>query len=101
MAETDSWAFFGLIVFFLALGLLLPFINAAFGQDVTEQDFSGLPNSDDELNDSSVSMIQLIISVFTVFFWTFGQVHFIIDILLLTPLRIFAVYLFVRMVRGI
>ena len=98
MANTDTWAFFALVVFFLSLGTLLPFINAAFSQGVTEQDLNGLPDSDESLN--VVSMLEVLVSVFTVFFWTFGQVYFLIDLLLLMPLRILGIYLFARMVRG-
>lgn len=98
MANTDTWAFFALVLFFLTLGTLLPFINAAFSQSVTTQDLNGLPTSDDELN--TVSMLEVIVSIFTVFFWTFGQVYFLVDIIILLPLRILGVYLFARMVRG-
>ena len=98
MSNTDTWAFFGLVLFFLSLGTLLPFINAAFSQAVVNQDLNGLPQSDEDLN--VVSMLEVILSIVTVFFWTFGQVYFLIDLLILMPLRILGVYLFARMVRG-
>ena len=101
MANTDTWAFFRLLLFFVSLGTLLPFIQVAFNQAQITQDIDGLPVSSGSLEDDPVEMLQIIISVFSVFFWTFGQVHFIIDLIILTPLRILALYLFVRMVRGI
>lgn len=101
MANTDTWAFFGLMTFFFFLGVLLPFISAGFGQSAIEQDLSGLPSSGNELETDSVSMLQVILSVTTIFFWTFGQVPAFVDLIILTPLRVLGVYLFVRMIRGI
>ena len=101
MANTDTWAFFALVLFFLTLGTLLPFISAAFSQDSITQDISGLPKSPGDLTYNPVTFLDVFLSIMSVFFWTFGQVYWVIDILILLPLRILAVYLFIRMVRGI
>lgn len=99
MSNTDTWAFYGLVLFFLCLGLLLPFISAAFQQPSTSQNIDGLPTTDESLN--TISMLEVVLSVFTIFFWTFGQVHWSLDLIVLMPLRILGVYLFARIVRGV
>ncbi len=100
MGNTDTWAFFGVMMFFLALGVLLPFINAAFDQPATTQNLNGLPTSSDDLETDTVGILEVLVSVATIIFWSFGQVNLFIDLLILTPLRILAIYLFARMVRG-
>ena len=101
MANTDTWAFFALIVFFLSLGLLLPFVQDAFGEDTLNQDLQNIVLNEDDVGYDPIGMFDVLLSVITIFFWSFGQVYWVVDLLILFPLRILAFYLLLRMVRGI
>lgn len=85
-----------LVIFFGLMGVLLPFISDDLNPDYTtiRQDIDSITG---EINDTGrannaitgvPNFWDVLLSVFKMFFWTFGSVHWIIDLLVFTPLRI-------------
>jgi hypothetical protein len=98
MADTEI--FIGIIVMFIAIGALLPFIQDAFSQDVQDYDLEGLSDSVGE-DPGNVSVLEIFGSIGLMFFWTFGSIPVLLDLLLFLPLRVVMVYLGIRMLRGV
>ena len=100
MTNTDTPLVIALFSFFLILGAILPFINQGFGQSVSiSHDTNVLPSSEQGVG--ALSFFDVLISMFAVFFWTFGLIPFWIDLIIMLPLRALGVYLAVRFFRGI
>lgn len=98
MTNTDTPIFIGIFVFFLFLGAALPFINAAFNEPTITNDInSAVPT----IVPNAINFLTIAASMSTIFFWSFGQVPFIADLAILTPLRVLGAYLLIRMFRGI
>ena len=79
----------GIVAFFIFLGVLLPFVQAEFGETAATTDVQGYVedlNSDDA--GSSVSAFKVLGSVASMFFWSFGAIWWPIDLLLFVPLRV-------------
>jgi len=72
-----------IICVFLVLGTVLPFVNAEYGVDE-----SGSYDADafnDELGQeaelsTSVSAVEVLFSIAKMFFWTFGALHWALDL---------------------
>ena len=124
----DSSILAGLIIFFIAMGVLMPFIHDAFSNTVTITNIELLEtesfNAGEQANnsqadcywlflpgrptlicpeavaDETVNAINIITSILKMFIWTFGQVPFFIDLLLLEPLRILGYFLTYRALRS-
>lgn len=98
-AVNDISIITGIIILFVALGTMLPFIREDFGQTQTTDylidDFNqGIANDVDTVG--NVSAFNVIISIFKLFFWTFGEIPLLIDALLFIPLRIILVLTIAR-----
>lgn len=82
----------GIVVFFLIVGLILPFVNAewASGSQSTNSSVSTLSGdvSNSVKDANSVSAFKVILSVLSMFFWTFGSLPLYLDLLVFLPLRI-------------
>lgn len=93
----DMTIMYGIIVFFVIIGVLAPFLNASFDTDIPETSASSLYEDIDE-NDvtSTVSTFRVITSVFSMFFWTFGSLPLFIDAVIFTPLRIILAVIIAR-----
>ena len=98
--STDSMLLIVIMIFFILLGAILPFIDSAFNQDVTTHDASDISPPRDEEDFSSVNAIEVLLSIITVFFWSFS-VPFYVNLFIIEPFRILGYYLVVRFVRGI
>lgn len=76
---------FGIISVFVFLGVLLPFINAAF--DVTGSNLNtasiGEKVGGEVSERPSVTGFKVLASVLKMFFWTFGDLPFWLDMVLL------------------
>jgi len=85
------------------LGALLPFITAEFGTDVTTQNIEGTEfTTGQALTTSSTGVLDVIVSVITIFFWSVGLgIPIIFELIILEPLRILFYWLFYRQIRGI
>ncbi len=98
---SDTIVIYTIIIAFVALGAILPFINEAFNQqdiDFNAQnvEFQGGQN----LFSNTVTVLGVITSVVTMFFWTFGAIPAIIDLVVFTPIRImFAILLYKLILR--
>lgn len=104
MASTDEWIIF-IVILFVALGFVLPFVNNAFGEsytgtssDVIKDKMSG---STVDPTDASIGFGDIFLSMVTIFFWTFGGVPTWLDIMLFIPLRIMLLILLYNKARGI
>jgi hypothetical protein len=88
----DAVIIFGIATLFVAMGVLLPLINADFGVDATTTDPTSLQ---DELEEGSLG-VGIITSIGKMFSWTFGDIWWPIDLLLLVPLRIVLYFVVAR-----
>lgn len=100
---TDSTIFAFLVAFFLILGAVLPYIQDEFGQDQITNNAENIRNelAGETDNLSDTNFLDVIFSIVSMFFFTFGSVPFVIDFFLLLPLRIIMYWLLVRLVRGV
>lgn len=93
----------GIITVFILLGVITPFLNADFNSDqVTNYDIEGFTSDAAEnvrTTESVFSVTNLVIvflSVIKMFFWTFGDLPFWVDLLILTPMRFILVLTIAR-----
>ena len=99
---SDTTIMLGFLFFFVLLGVILPFANAAFFQSDNTVNADGVEFAAGEnVSTDSVGILDIIISIFTIFFWTFGAIPVIIDLILFVPLRIIFVVLLYRNIRGV
>lgn len=88
-----------LVLFFLFLGLIIPYINASFGSSYSEYDVGIADQYDDDTSITTVTGTSLLFSIITIFFWSFGAVNIYVD-LLLTVFRIILAILIYRQLRS-
>jgi len=98
----DTSILITIVIIFVFLGALLPFVHAAFGQPETDLNVGNIPfQSGDEFTEDDITVTGVIGSIFLMFFWTFGAIPALLDLLVFVPLRIGFVYLLFRAIRGI
>jgi ABC-type glucose/galactose transport system permease subunit len=85
----------GIVLVFILLGGLLPYVNAEFETTGTQANVDGLSaNVGQEVSGASaVSAFDVLFSIFTMFFWTFGALPFWLDLFFIVIRIIFAVTL--------
>lgn len=97
MSDADVYVAYSMLVIFLTLGAVLPFVQAEYGQTVTSND---VENFEGDIRQgqtvSNVTGWTVIKSVAGMLFFTFGQVPFILDALLLLPLRVLMWFVIIR-----
>lgn len=99
---SDTIILSSIVILFVTLGVILPFIHAAFDQPVTNLNSEGIEfASGQSFSQSEVTVLGIIVSIFTMFFWTFGNMPVILDTILFVPLRIIFVVLLFKLVRGV
>ena len=91
-----------IMVVFVTLGTVLPFVNEGFGQGTTSVDMQNLEASVsiDTGSEAALSGFTIITSILSMFFWTFGELPFWLDSFLII-LRVVFVYSLIRLVRGV
>ena len=92
-----------IFIIFVFLGTLLPFINEAFGQDESTLNVAKVQfeTGQNIKGQDTINFGTVVVSILSMFFWTFGSIPQILDLLLFVPLRlIFAVLLF-KLARGV
>lgn len=93
-----------IVIFFVVLGAIVPFIHAAFDEQQVNVNVDSIELRSGQgllFSEEEVTVLGIVTSIFTMFFWTFGTIPAIIDFILFVPLRIlFAVLLF-KMIRGV
>ncbi len=69
-----------IVLIFIMLGILLPFINQSFSQAETSFDVNALESSlDDETNFTKIKSVTILSSIGKMFVWTFGNLPFWLD----------------------
>lgn len=94
----NNIAFVSLLVVFLFIGFITPFVESEFGVETGQVDTSKII---DNVEADEVGVTDIFFSVFKVFFWTFGSIPVAIDLLIMTPMRVWFATLVVDKVRGI
>ena len=76
-------------LFFVIMGVLVPYINDSYGSTMAEYDVAGV-GSDlvDSDTSSTVTFWSVIFSVISMFFWTFGGLPVAVDLIVFVPLRL-------------
>jgi hypothetical protein len=78
------------------MGVILPFVKSEMGAEYetnaysTENITDSIGNAGKSTNaiTGSPNFWDILVSVFKMFFWTFGDIHWIIDAIIFIPLRI-------------
>ena len=96
----DMTIIFGLIAFFVFIGVVTPFINAELNTNLTEfnpEQFTGNVNTGDlEGVTAPVNAFKVLGSVLSMFFFTFGSIPTFIDVAIFIPLRLLLVLIISR-----
>jgi len=95
VSATDTAILLGFFTFFLLLGGLLPFLNAEFYQTNSSYAFKI-----DYSGNILINFLSVIGSMATMFFWSFGSLPFIIDLLMMIP-RVFFILIIAKFIRGV
>lgn len=95
MSATDTAILLGFFAFFLILGGIMPFLNTEFGQSNTEYVFDFEPDGN-----IFTSAWTILSSIVTMFFWSFGSLPLIMDLLMVIP-RVFFYFIIAKVVRGV
>lgn len=99
---SDLPILWGIVVIFILLGTVLPFIKSELeGGGTSSIDTDSLTEDiDDETDFTSISALTILFSIAKMFFWTFSDVPLIIDLVVLTPMRVFLGLILYRQLRG-
>ena len=82
----------GIITIFIFLGITVPYINAEYGTQANEVNVEGFESELAESADSSmITLPSILISIISMFFWTFGALPFWLD----------GIFLIFRIILGI
>lgn len=101
MADSDTSLFMTLLIIFVLMGTLLPFVTTAFSQQANTYDVEGVQDAVGQgLTTNPVTVLDVVLSIFLIFFWTFA-IPALVEVLFLLPMRILFWYLFVRLIRGV
>ena len=85
----DITVMYGIIIFFVLIGVIAPYLNAEFNSELAELDPTILESGiDPDDARSTVGAFNVIGSVFAMFFWTFGIIPVWFDLIIFLPLRI-------------
>lgn len=91
-----------IIVFFVALGAVIPFVHSSFNQAGDTFNTEGIEfASGQSTSTNSVTVLGVVVSITTMFFWTFGNIPAILDIIIFVPIRIIFLVLLFKLVRGV
>lgn len=94
-----------IIVILFSLGIFVPFIDDYFSgvstdynpDDVAQEVGVGLPQTDTD--ETNVNALEVMASIIAMFFWGFN-IHWIINLVLLEPMRIILYILIYRLIRS-
>ena len=85
---SDTTIIYGMVFFFIFLGLVMPFIDQAFSREVTNYDLQGIEDTAGQnITSNPITIGEIILSIFLMFFWDFNT-PLVIQLLILLPLRI-------------
>lgn len=86
----DMTIVFGILAFFIGLGVIIPYVNAEYGSAYTEYDVNGLTTGITEESGSVGNVLtgwKVLWSVATMFFWSLAGISLWLNLALL-PVRI-------------
>jgi hypothetical protein len=86
----------GIIIVFIALGIILPYVNTSFGVASSTQNIRGFQTNIGSQSGSIIGLGTIFLSILGMFFWTFGALPWFIDFILFLPMRIMLVMIIVR-----
>lgn len=89
-----------IIILFVSLGAILPFVHEAFDQDTADFDGKNIEFESGQSSDISI-ILEVLTSIITMFFWTFGNIPAILDLIIFVPLRIIFLILLFKLARGV
>ena len=89
-----------IISFFIILGGLLPFVEDEFTGSSTSYDGTRMAN-EVGTSFSILTGLTVIGSIAKMFLWTFGAIHWMVDLIIFVPMRLMLLWLLTRAVRGI
>lgn len=102
MGESDTAIMWTIVIIFLILGFVTPFIHSAFAEvspNIDTQGFAtGLATA---VTTDGVNIVELVVSMVAIFFFSFGLIPLWLDLTVLLSMRFMLVYLIFRGVRGI
>lgn len=84
------------LVMFFALGWAMPYVFNEYGASSTVDTTGSL----EQLNSADIGAVDVLTSISTVFFWSFGEVPLLVNLILLIPRLIFWVIVYDK-IRGI
>jgi len=121
----DTSILAGIVIFFISCGVFLPYVNEAFGTFSDTPNYADLLKSTTRTASTNSTICvpvyfagfyrticstseenqeitgwDIIASVGKMFFWTFGQIPFFIDLIIFVPLRIVLGFLFYMAIRS-
>lgn len=99
MASSDVAIFAGFVTFFLLLGAAAPYLNAEFNSRLNDNNYDSIDQT--TAASQSVDFADVLLSMITIFFWSFGNIPFLIDIIVFLPARLIMLFMLVRLIRGV
>ena len=107
MAHTDVGIIAGIVIIFMMIGTALPYINDslsdAYPTNSTSNNYNSIYEAENPSNlnvaTGTISMFSIVVSVFSMFFWTFGALPMWLD-LFFVFLRLMLALLVYRLIRS-
>jgi hypothetical protein len=91
-----------IVVFFICMGMVLPYIKQEMGQQKDYEYSSDALTANIRADDvNTASAWNVLKSVLTMFVWTFGEINWIIDLCVFMPIRILLLLTVARNIRGV
>ena len=75
----DTYILIGILAIFISLGVAMPYINTALEHDASNVDINDFEDSVGGVDIGSTTPWGIIISVASMFFWTFGSLPVYVD----------------------
>lgn len=97
----DSILIWFILILFIAIGGLLPFVQDSFGVTTDTHKLNINPNDVNQLPTNPLSILtgKVLLSIASMFFWTF-QIPWWLELVFFEPIRILLYILVYRLVRS-
>lgn len=101
--ESNNAILLIIFILFLGLGLVLPIVSNEFNSSYEGTDSSSISDNVGQINPnvSDLSLITYLKSIIFIYFFTFGQIPFWLDIIVFVPLRLIFFTILIDKARGI
>jgi hypothetical protein len=77
----DMTILYGIVLLFISIGTILPYVNEAGGETSTTYDTDGVVEGIEADDMTAVGAFEVLGSIFSMFFWTFGALPFWLDMI--------------------